>query len=101
MRDPRLILIIAAGPVGMVLGAAVWLAVGGDTAATRRLADLEISLGTAPAPEMVRRGPSGLEAAFLSPRPLFLPDAVSSAVSTHPSVRSSRTQVAQLTLSGR
>lgn len=83
MRDPRLILIVAAWPTGMVIGATFWLTFGGSTPATRRLADLEVNLGQAPTPSQQRRAPSGAQAAFLAPRPLFLTEPASSGAVAH------------------
>jgi len=97
LRDPRLILIVSAWPVGLVIGAVVWLAVGGSTSATRRLADLEVNLGQAPAPGPLRRAPSGAQAAFLGPRALFVTEPASSGAVAH----SPRPRLAQVTHNGR
>ena len=96
MRDPRLVLILSAAPFGMVVGAAIWLAVGGSTPATRRLADLDVTLGPAPAAGPVRRAPSGAQAAFLAPRPLFVTESASSNLQPRATARSSQTQPQQL-----
>lgn len=96
MRDPRLILIIAAAPLGMVIGAGIWLAVGRATPETRRLSELEFGLGQAPAPSPWRRAPSGAQAAFLAPRPLFLTETASTKSSNHLSAHSAHTQIATM-----
>ena len=101
MRHPRLILIVGAAPLGMVIGAALWLAIGSSTPATRRLAELELNLGQAPAASPLRRAPSGAQAAFLAPRPLFLTEPASTNTSNHAAVRAPKAQLAQITHAGR
>ena len=101
MRDPRLILIVGAAPLGMVIGAATWLMVGGATPATRRLADLEVNLGQAPAASPLRRAPSGAQAAFLAPRPLFLTETASATSSARTPARPPKAQSPQMILAER
>ena len=101
MRDPRLILIVGAAPLGMVIGATTWLMVGGATPSTRRLADLEVNLGQAPVASPLRRAPSGAQAAFLAPRPLFVTETASTNSSAHAPAKPPKVQIAQITRAGR
>jgi len=85
----------------MVIGAAIWLAVGGATPSTRRLADLDVHLGPAPAASPLRRAPTGAQAAFLAPRPLFLTEPASSTASAQVFAGSPHPQIARMTSAGR